>query len=72
MEIKQINSAEEYNKAIDHIDQIFNAVSGSEDAEELNMLVPMVNQYESEHFPVEEPDPAEYRKIRQEETLPGR
>lgn len=72
MEVKQIKSEEEYNKTVDRVDQIFDALSGSDEAEELNLLVPMVNQYESKHFPIEEPDPKEYRKIRQEETPPGR
>ncbi|MDQ6480880.1 hypothetical protein [Dyadobacter sp. LHD-138] len=69
MKIKQMETEEEYNKVIDRIDQIFDAASGSEDAKELDLLVSMVNLYESKNFPIEEPNAADYRKIRREEAL---
>lgn len=69
MEIKQMETEEEYNKAIDRIDQIFDTASGSEEAKELDLLVSMVNLYESKNFPIEEPNAADYKKIRRDEVL---
>ena len=67
MELKIIETEEEYNNAIARIDELFDAAKGSKEAKELDLLVLLVNQYERENFPIDEPDPIEYIKIRMEE-----
>ena len=67
MELKIIETEEEYNDAIARIDELFDAAKGSKEAKELDLLVLLVNQYERENFPIDEPDPIEYIKIRMEE-----
>ncbi|WP_026628671.1 helix-turn-helix domain-containing protein [Dyadobacter alkalitolerans] len=67
MELKLIETEEEYDNAIARIDELFDAAKGSEEAKELDLLVLLVNKYEQENFPIEEPDPIEYIKIRMEE-----
>lgn len=67
MELKLIETEKEYNNAIARIDELFNAPQGSKEAKELDLLVLLVNKYEQENFPIEEPDPIEYIKIRMEE-----
>ncbi|NIJ55798.1 helix-turn-helix domain-containing protein [Dyadobacter arcticus] len=67
MEIKIIETEEEYNIAIERIDQLFDALKGSKEASELDLLTLLVNKYEEENYPIEEPDPVEYIKIRMEE-----
>ncbi|SKB98725.1 helix-turn-helix domain-containing protein [Dyadobacter psychrophilus] len=67
MELKIIETEEEYNNAITRIDELFDAKKGSQDAKELDLLVLLVNKYELENFPIDEPDPIEYIKIRMEE-----
>ncbi|MCF2486616.1 type II toxin-antitoxin system HigA family antitoxin [Dyadobacter sp. CY347] len=67
MELKIIETEEEYNRAIARIDELFDAKKGSKDAKELDVLVLLVNKYELENFPIDEPDPIEYIKVRMEE-----
>lgn len=67
MTVKPIKTEEEYDYAISRIDQLFNAPKGSIEAKELNLLVLSVNKYEAENYPIDEPDPIEYIKIRMEE-----
>ena len=67
MEIKLIETEEEYNKVIKRIDSLFNSPKGSKEASELELLVMIVNKYEEENYKIEEPDPIDYIKIRMEE-----
>jgi HTH-type transcriptional regulator/antitoxin HigA len=67
METKQIVTEREYNDALQRIDELFDAPSGSQEVRELDELVSAVNQYEEERYPIEEPDPLVYIKIRMEE-----
>ncbi len=67
MKIKPIKTKEEYNQTIARIDLLFDALKGSEEENELNLLILAVNKYEAENYPIDEPDPKEYIKIRMEE-----
>lgn len=67
MIVKSIKTEEEYDYAITRIDQLFDAPKGSIEAKELELLVISVNKYEAENYPIDEPDPIEYIKIRMEE-----
>ena len=67
MEIKLIETEEEYNQVMKRIDELFDAPKGSKEAKELDLLVLIVNKYEDENFPIDQPDPIEYIKIRMEE-----
>jgi HTH-type transcriptional regulator / antitoxin HigA len=67
MELKRIETESEYNSALTRIDELFDARPGSPEAKELDELAIIVNEYEENHYPIEEPDPVEYIKIRMEE-----
>lgn len=67
MEIKLIETEEEYHQFLKRIDILFDAKKGTPEARELELLVMIVNKFEEENYPVEEPDPIEYIKIRMEE-----
>ena len=68
VDVKLIETEEEYNEALKRIDALFEAPLGSPEAKEADVLALLINQYEEEHFPIDEPDPEEYRKIREEEA----
>lgn len=68
VDVKLIETEEEYNEAVKRIDALFDAPTGSAEAKEADVLALLINQYEEEHFPIDEPDLEEYRKIRKEET----
>lgn len=67
MDIKLIHTEADYQAALQRIRRLWEAEPGTPEADELEILVMLVNKYEEEHYPIEEPDPIEYIKIRMEE-----
>jgi len=67
MIIKIIETEAEYEQYLARIEELFDAPAGTDDAKELALLVLLVNKYEEENYPIAEPDPIEYIKVRMEE-----
>ena len=67
MRIKPIRNEEDYQKALERLDEIFDAKRGSEEGDELEILAILVDNYENEHFPIGMPDPIEAIKFRMEQ-----
>jgi len=67
MEIRPIKSEEDYENALKRLDQIFDAVPGSKEGDEAEILSLLIEDYENKHYPIEAPDPIEAIKIRMEE-----
>jgi len=61
---KIIKSREEYNQALQRLEMIFDAKSGTPEGDELELLALLIENYENEHFPVDLPDPIEAVKFR--------
>lgn len=64
---KLIKSEEEYKKALERIDELFDSEPGTAEGDELELLVSLVEIYETEHFPIEAPDPVSAIKFRMEQ-----
>ncbi|MDZ7758583.1 type II toxin-antitoxin system HigB family toxin [Rhodohalobacter sp.] len=64
MQIKPIHNEDDHQKALDRIEEIFDAKPGSEKADELEILGILVDEYEKNHFPIEAPKPVEAIKFR--------
>jgi HTH-type transcriptional regulator/antitoxin HigA len=71
VDIKLIETEEEYNEALERLDLLFDAPVGSQEAKEAEVLALLINQYEEAHYPIDEPSPEEYARIRMEESGPG-
>jgi len=67
MDLKPIKSEIDYEKALDRLNEIFDAPIGTADSDEADILGLMVDDYEKKHYPIEAPDPIEAIKIRMEE-----
>lgn len=67
MTINLIHNEAEYQAALRRIRTLWDAEPDTPEADELEVLALIVNQYEEKHYPIEEPDPIEYIKIRMEE-----
>lgn len=67
MNFKLIKTEEEYGQALDRLEEIFDAVSGTPESDEADVLALIIEAYESEHHQIEPPDPIEAIKIRMEE-----
>jgi HTH-type transcriptional regulator / antitoxin HigA len=60
MTIKPIHTEAEYQAALAQIEASWDAVDGSEAAEQLEVLSMLVEAYEKQHYPIEAPDPIEF------------
>ena len=67
MEIKAIKTEKDYNQALERLEIIFDAKSGSPEGDELEVLGILIDQFENENFPVGLPDPIEAIKFRMEQ-----
>ena len=57
MNIKPIHTAEDYELALQRIEDIFDAEPSSPDADELEVLSILVEDYENKNFPIDLPSP---------------
>jgi len=70
MKPKVIKNEEEYNMALNQIEELMDASPGSPEEEELELFSIIVEKHEDEHYPIDLPDPIEAIKFRMEqETL---
>lgn len=67
MKLKPIKTENDYNQALERLEIIFDANPGTEEGDELEILGILIEKYESEHFPIELPDPIEAIKFRMEQ-----
>ena len=67
MEIRPIKTENDYNKALERLEQIFDAPINSEEGDEAEILSLLIDNYENKFYPIEAPDPIEAIKIRMEE-----
>ena len=67
MTLKLIKTKKDYQQALDRLELIFDAKKGTKEGDELEILGILIDQYESEHFPIDLPDPIEAIKFRMEQ-----
>ena len=64
VEFGVIRNDEQHAKAMRRIQEIFQAKQGSTEADELEILITLIEKYESEKYPIDLPDPIEAIKNR--------
>jgi HTH-type transcriptional regulator/antitoxin HigA len=67
MKIKPIRNEADYLKALERLEVIFEAKKGTEEGDELEILSIIIDNYESENFPIEMPDPISAINFRMEQ-----
>jgi HTH-type transcriptional regulator/antitoxin HigA len=67
MNIKPIKTEVDYTEALKRLEIIFDAVIGTPESDEADILGLMIDEYEKKNYPIEAPDPIEAIKIRMEE-----
>jgi HTH-type transcriptional regulator/antitoxin HigA len=50
--INEILTEEDYSKALDRLEEIFDAIMGSEEGKELNHLSILIEEWEDKHYPM--------------------
>jgi HTH-type transcriptional regulator/antitoxin HigA len=67
MRIHPIRNARDHARALRHMETLWGARAGSPTAEELEILVTLVDAYETKHHRILPPDPIEAIKFRMEQ-----
>jgi len=67
MEIKPIRNEADYKKALERLELIFDSRRGTDQGDELEILSILIDNYESENFPIEMPDPISAINFRMEQ-----
>jgi len=67
MNIKLIKTETDYRIALKRLEIIFDAVIGTQESDEADVLGMMIDEYEKKYYPIDVPDPIEAIKIRMEE-----
>jgi len=57
--IRPIRSQKHYRLALDELYQLLDAPSNSDEFDRAELLSILIEKYEEEHFPIEDPDPIE-------------
>lgn len=64
--MKLIKTKEDYDIALNRLDEIFDAPIGTAEGEEAELLALLINEYESKNYQIPSPDPIEAINIRME------
>jgi HTH-type transcriptional regulator/antitoxin HigA len=67
MTIKPIRTDEDLQAAFRRLEIIFQAEDGTPEADEMEILVTLIEAYENKHYPIAPPDPIEAIKFRMEQ-----
>jgi len=57
MDVRPIRSAADYRKALKEVDSLMAAKKDTADGDRLDVLATLIEVYETEHFPIDAPDP---------------
>jgi HTH-type transcriptional regulator/antitoxin HigA len=66
-EVKPIRSEADYEAALAEVERLWGARSGTPEGDRLDVLATLIDAYESEHHPIDPPDPIEAIKFRMEQ-----
>lgn len=67
MNIKPIKSDEDLRSAFKRLQIVFQAQEGTPEADEMEVLVTLIEAYENKHYPISPADPVEAIKFRMEQ-----
>ena len=68
-EVRPIRSNADYEAALEEIERLWGAKSGTRKGDRLDVLATLIDAYETEHFPVDPPDPIEAIKFRRSNRI---
>ena len=68
MEIRLIKTEKDYDLALERVNTLFDAKANTDEGDELDILVTLIEKYEQIHYPIPEPDPIEAIKFMMEQN----
>jgi len=66
-EVKPIRTDADHEAALAEVEKLWGAKSGTPQGDRLDVLATLIEAYETEHFPMDPPDPIEAIKFRMEQ-----
>jgi HTH-type transcriptional regulator/antitoxin HigA len=66
-ELKPIRSNTDYKSALNELERLWGAKSGTPKGDRLDIIATLIDAYEAEHYPMDPPDPVEAIKFRMEQ-----
>ena len=66
-EVKPIRTLADYEAALAEVEHLWGAKSGTPNGDRLDVLATLIDAYESQHYPMDPPDPIEAIKFRMEQ-----
>lgn len=66
-ELKPIRTGADYDRALAEVERLWGARSGTPEGDRLDILATLIDAYETEHYPMDAPDPIEAIKFRMEQ-----
>ena len=67
VELKPIRSKADYKRALADVERLWGAKGGTPEGDRLDVLATLIDAYETEHYPMDPPDPVEAIKFRMEQ-----
>ena len=67
MKIRPIKTESDYEATLEEIDRLWGSPEGTEEGDRLDVLLVLVESYESKHYPIDPPDPVEAIKFRMDQ-----
>lgn len=67
MNINLLKTENDYNRALEKLELLFDSKKGTQEGDELELLALVIEQYENEKFPIDLPDPIEAIKFRMDQ-----
>ena len=68
MEIRPVKTEKDYDLALARVNTLFDAKPNTNEGDELDILVTLIEKYEQIHYPIPEPDPIEAIKFMMEQN----
>jgi HTH-type transcriptional regulator/antitoxin HigA len=67
IEVRPIRTKRDYEVAIREVELLWGAKAGTPEGDRLDVLATLIDVYETEHYPMDPPDPIEAIKFRMEQ-----
>ena len=66
-DLRPIRSEKDYERALAEVEELWGAKAGTPKGDRLDILATLIDAYETEHYPMDPPDPIEAIKFRMEQ-----
>ena len=66
-EVRPIRTKRGYEVSLKEVERLWGAKAGTRDGDRLDVLATLIDAYETEHYPMDPPDPIEAIKFRMEQ-----